>query len=96
MAARKYQLSVTTTAQSFGDTTVGKKQDFVFQNLTSSANSVWVDCNGNTASADVGFLLEPGQAVTNKDLPEFFRSGPYSIISDGTATVQVQFASDRG
>ena len=96
MAARKYKLSATTTAQTFGELVTGKKRDFIFQNLTSSANSVWIDCNGNTAVADIGFVLEPGQAVTNKDLPEFFRSGPYSIVSDGTATVYAHFANDRG
>ena len=58
MAARKYKLSATTTAQTFGELVTGKKRDFIFQNLTSSANSVWIDCNGNTAVADIGFVLE--------------------------------------
>ena len=94
--ARKYSLSVTTSAQSFGGTTKpGRKRDFIFQNLTSSAGNLRIDCNGNTADAD-GFTLEPGQAVTNKDLPECFRQGPYSTIGDSTATLQVQFSNERG
>lgn len=94
--ARQYKLAVTTSPQSFGDTTQGKKRDFIFQNLSTSANAVWIDCNGNTATADIGFLLEPGKDVSSKDLPEFFRQGPYSAVSDGTATLYVQFANERG
>jgi hypothetical protein len=98
-ASRRLKVSVTATAQSFGDlsTTPGVKQDFIMQ-AASGSDDIFIDCNNQTCVADAGFVLEAGKDVSSKDLPEFFRMGPFSAVcnSGETGTLYVTFAKARG
>lgn len=92
-ATRKGKASVTATAQSLGDAVTA---DFIFKNV--GTNTVYLDCGGNTAETDKGMYLVAGEMVTNKDLPEFFRRGPWSAVCAAaeTASLYYHFSKPRG
>jgi len=94
MAATKYgKLTVTTAAQDIGD---AEPQEFCFQTPADNSGSVFIAFNGDTAVDDQGWNLAPGKDVTNKDVPEAFKRGPFSIIGTADDVLYYTFSRTRG
>ena len=96
-ATKKGQLTISATAQEFGDAKgTAIRQDFIFQAPSGNTGSVFLDFNGDEATADEGWYLAPGEAISSQDVPEAFRQGPFSAVGTASDLLNYHFSKARG
>lgn len=95
MAAKYGKLTISTSSQEFGDDSP-KRQDFLFQAPTTNTGNVFVVFNGDTAVADKGFMIEPGESFSSSELPCGFAQGPFAAIGTASDVLYYTFTKSRG